>query len=474
MGKRIKHAHQQGAFRSIQMNNFEDIISTIANDLAATETRKRVRGPSANSKLETSLRHLLSQLWKGSQVHEDFEGLINKRSNWYSGSPNFGLPKLSYRTTMSVYQGLKKLNLIRETRAGYFDRVTGEGNVTKFVATEKLLAILNRLEDDPFLVLRPNLNSECIVLRDNVNGTRTEVPFEDSPAVQRIRENLRRINQCLSGHWADLRIKDEDFKALQLRLFADKDSDPIDFSNWMLARIFSNGRFDHGGRFYRGWWQNVPSEYRKHITLDGKKTCEYDYSQLNPHMAYFSHGKELGSEDAYGRVFDGNHRDLVKEAFNAMMQASTELRKKPDKLDLSSVDMDWSTLRGAILKAHKPIEDMFFKGFGNHLQYIDSCIAEQVMLQFVEWNHPILPVHDSFIMHYAFGDMGELEEAMRRAFFNHFKKDIKVKGEIGVMLPSSMDGAGRMPMDLDDIIRGEPEYSLWQTRDRNCHRFVWT
>ena len=42
------------------------------------------------------------------------------------------------------------------------------------------------------------------------------------------------------------------------------------------------------------------------------------------------------------------------------------------------------------------------------------------MLQLSEWDHPVLPVHDSFIMHYAFGDMGELEEAMRRAFHHHF------------------------------------------------------
>ena len=27
----------------------------------------------------------------------------------------------------------------------------------------------------------------------------------------------------------------------------------------------------------------MPSEYRKYITIDGKRTCEYDYSQLNPH-----------------------------------------------------------------------------------------------------------------------------------------------------------------------------------------------
>ena len=30
-----------------------------------------------------------------------------------------------------------------------------------------------------------------------------------------------------------------------------------------------------------------------------KKTTEYDFSQLNPHMIYHRYGYELGSEDAY-------------------------------------------------------------------------------------------------------------------------------------------------------------------------------
>ena len=67
---------------------------------------------------------------------------------------------------------------------------------------------------------------------------------------------------------------------------ADLDKRPIDLTERMLVRIFSNGRFDYGGRFYRGWWQHVPSDLRKHITIDGKATNEYDYSQLNPHMIY--------------------------------------------------------------------------------------------------------------------------------------------------------------------------------------------
>ena len=112
----------------------------------------------------------------------------------------------------------------------------------------------------------------------------------------------------------------------------------------------------------------------------------------------------------------------MKEPFNAMIQSSTPLSRKPDKLDLKEVDFDWTTLREA-LDAHKPIADVFFQGHGNHLQYVDNCIADQVMLSCItREDAPVLPAHDSFIMHHAYGDWGELEEEMRRAFYGQFKK----------------------------------------------------
>ena len=100
---------------------------------------------------------------------------------------------------------------------------------------------------------------------------------------------------------------------------ADPNRRPIDLTKRMIVGIFSNGRFDNGGRFYSGWWQHVPSDLCKHITIDGKGTNEYDYSQLKPHIVYFLHGRELGADSAFGRVFDGDHRDFVKAAFNIMM-----------------------------------------------------------------------------------------------------------------------------------------------------------
>ena len=106
-----------------------------------------------------------------------------------------------------------------------------------------------------------------------------------------------------------------------------------------------------------------------HITIDGKNTREFDFSQLNPNMIYDRYNHELGSEDAYDRVLDGQHRDVVKQAFNAMLQAENPLNQKPDGINLDEVGLSWKELKEAILASHRPIQDLFFKGIGNRLQF---------------------------------------------------------------------------------------------------------
>ena len=64
-------------------------------------------------------------------------------------------------------------------------------------------------------------------------------------------------------------------------------------------------------------------------------------TQLNPNMIYSLYNHEMGSEDAYSRVLGPEHRETVKEAFNAMFQANTELNSKPSKLNLDEIGMSW-------------------------------------------------------------------------------------------------------------------------------------
>ncbi len=448
------------------MNQLTQTASLIASEISSVENRERKRTASAQKHFEHAIECLVKDLWLGTVIHPEYEAGIHRRSNWYSETPQYRDPDLTYKQAIAAYDGMVATDFIRVVKEGFLDRDTGRSDITKVIATDKLLQVLEGLDGNPFKEVKADLEKECILLRDRINDQRVLVPYDNDKTTNEIRENLITINKCFVRHWPDLRITNDDYTALQERLRLDKDKSPIDFSKRILTRIFSNGRFDHGGRFYRAWWQNVPSQYRKYITIDGKRTCEYDYSQLNPHMVYFLRGAKIGDEDAYDRVFDGEHRSIVKEAFNAMIQASTNLTHKPKKLDLSKVDFDWPTLKQAILDAHKPIADVFFQGHGNHLQFIDSCIAETVMLNFIKAEDaPVLPVHDSFIMHYAFGELGELEEEMRRSFHGHFKKDINVKSEIGVMLPSSFDGKEWSDLTFEEQIHGPPEYSQWEDRN---------
>ena len=448
------------------MNQLTQTASFIASEISSVENRERKRTASAQKHFEHAIECLMKDLWLGTVIHPEYEAGIHRRSNWYSETPQYRDADLTYKQAIAAYDGMVATDFIRVARDGFFDRDTGRSDVTKVIATDKLLQVLEGLDGNPFKEVKPDLDKECILLRDRTNDQRVLIPYDNDKTTNEMRENLITINKCFARHWPDLRITNDDYIALQERLRLDKDKSPIDFSKRILTRIFSNGRFDNGGRFYRAWWHNVPSEYRKYITIDGKRTCEYDYSQLNPHMVYFLRDKKMGDEDAYDRVFDGEHRDIVKEAFNAMIQASTNLTHKPKKLDLSEVDLDWPTLKQAILDAHKPIADVFFQGHGNHLQFIDSCIAENMMLNFIRAEDaPVLPVHDSFIMHYAYGELGELEEEMRRSFHGHFKKDINVKSEIGVMLPSSFDGKEWSDLTFEEQIHGPPEYSQWEDRN---------
>ena len=438
-----------------------DLINETISKIERFETRKRNRDANTQLRFEHSVRTILIDLWKAIQCIPTRECLINKRSGYYSENPRYRDPLLTYKQTIAAFDGLNMLGLIEVTKDGYYDRETLQGSLTKFVARDELLERLHAIEDHPALSIQPDLNSETILLRNVIEGHRQYVDYNATPKTDAYRQNLKTINQCFLKHWADIEIKDSELDALEARIGADNEKSPIDLSARTLVRIFSNGSFKEGGRFYRGWWQNVPSEYRKHITIDMKRTCEYGFSQLNPHMLYYAYNKELGSEDAYDRVLDGAHRDLVKSAFNAMIQASTNLRNCPSDIDPSIADMSWGELRDRIIEAHKPIEHLFFDGIGNAMQFEDSCICEGVMLHFASMDAPALPVHDSFIMHHGFG--GELEEAMRRSFHDRFGNDIPAKQEIIEVQVS--DDSPPKSIGVDDVLEAEKEYSKWQARN---------
>lgn len=444
-----------------------ELITEITKRIEASEGRKRSRTANEQRRFEHAVYVLLTDLWKAVKSTPIRECSINKRSGWYSENPRYRDPLLTYKQMMAVFDGLLKLGFIEVTKEGYYDRDTCQGNVTRFVARDELLERLQELDGHPAISIKPDMDAETIILRNKIGGKKALQEYEDTPTTERYRQNLKTINSCFVRHWCDLEVQDTKLAKLEARITNHARKEPIDFSHRTLVRIFSNGSFKQGGRFYRAWWQNVPSEYRKYITIDEKRTAEFDFSQLNPHLLYHSNYTELGSEDAYDRVLDGEHRKIVKQAFNAMVQASTPLKSCPEEIDMSGLEMGWAELRDSIINAHKPISDQFFKGVGNHLQFVDSNIAERVMLHFADMDVPALPVHDSFILHHAYGESGEVEEAMRRAFYEEVGEHIsKIDKEIltWTYRKDEDDTDASTALDLETIISADDDLSQWRSR----------
>ena len=440
---------------------FEELIKEITKELEAKESRSRARRDDAQVSFEYAVRFILQELWRNSLSSPLNESSINLRSGYYSELPRYRDAKLTYRQVKTAFDGMTDARLIEITTAGYYLREAGRGGLTKFIATDNLLERFESIQGHPAFVLKPDLDAETIILRKKMDGKNVDIDYEDTPKTERLRSDLKTINECFLKHWADLRIKDTEVTKLAECIKQDDNKEPVDLSRRTLTRIFTNGSFEEGGRFYRGWWQNVPSEYRKYITINEAVTTEYDFSQLSPHMLYFAYNYEMGNEDAYDRVLDGQHRDVVKQAFNAMVQASTQLNHKPDKINLDGLEMDWRELRQRVLEAHKPIQNLFFTGIGNKLQFKDGCIAESVMLQFADQNQVALPIHDSFIMRQGYA--GDLEEAMRRAFYDEFQSDIPIKQEVIIERIALFDEQGNPR--TDEVIRDDREHS--QSYDRN-------
>jgi len=444
-----------------------ELTKEVIKRIEASEGRSRSRKVEEQLRFEHAVYVLLTDLWKTVKSTPIRECSINKRSGWYSEHPRYRDPLLTYRQTIAVFEGLLKIGFIEVTKEGYFDRVIYQGKTTRFVARDELLERLQELDGHPAISIKPDLDAETIILRNKVDGKKVLQEYQDTPATERYRENLKRINSCFLNHWCDLEVQDTEVDKLEARIANHATKDPIDFSQRTLVRIFSNGSFKQGGRFYRGWWQNVPREYRKYITIDEKRTAEYDFSQLNPHLLYHSNYKELGSEDAYDRVLDGEHRIVVKQAFNAMVQASTPLKSCPNEIDMSGLEMSWAELRDRIVKAHRPIADLFFNGVGNNLQFLDSNIAERVMLHFAGIDAPALPVHDSFILHHAYGESGEVEEAMRKAFYEEVGEHIsKIDNEILTWTYRKDEGDTDKPttLELNTILSADDDVSQWKER----------
>ena len=89
------------------------------------------------------------------------------------------------------------------------------------------------------------------------------------------------------------------------------------------------------------------------------------------------------------------------------------------------------------------------------------------MLHFAAMDAPALPVHDSFILHHGYGETGEVEEAMHRAFHDQTGNPIsKIDKEIltWTYRKDTDESNEAKAIDIDTIIAGDDDVSHWRDR----------
>lgn len=190
-----------------------------------------------------------------------------------------------------------------------------------------------------------------------------------------------------------------------------------------MARIH-NRDFDRGGRFYPMGtsWQNIKSQARRALTIDGEPVVELDFKTLHPAILY-AEAKAPMPRDCY--AIEGWPRDLVKVAMLTLINARTVQAARlsianSDRMAQRAVPGSQeaigyaSALIDAIKRAHGPIAAAFHSDAGARLMRIDSDLAEAVMHELILKNGIVtLPVHDSFLVPASKSD--ELEAAMHDA-----------------------------------------------------------
>ena len=458
--------------------HLEQRIHDLADHLLQLEQdaklKKQRRAASSVAKFHLSTGWLCRKLLASYSASPTAGMRISKDRNRYTKG-RYVPDGITYDITIDGVLALLELDgFVREVRGGRYDRTKGEGDQTRIAATAKMVdwfaadpalipkALVGCEDTDPVVVQvttkRKGKNKKG---KEVTFKTKTLKKYTDDANTNQMRDNLNLINDCLKRHWSDLYLSDEDWAKLQRSLVGNKkyDHTPIQLHRQTVRRIFNSTSFDIGGRFYGGWWQNIPSGYRGLITIDGKRTTEFDYGRLHPTMLYAQKGLTL-AEDAYDVGIGREHRDVIKQLFNAMVQMKEPQDRPPRDVKFRQTGKTWQQLRDLILEKHEPIKNKFFCGMGNKLQYEDSQIAEKVMLHFAKQDIAILPVHDSFVIQRSLKP--ELVEVMSKGFTVFYDVPIDIN-----------DGAKFLAMDIglpdevqaDAIVKHMADFDGWWRRN---------
>ena len=417
--------------------SFENLTDFFVSKIRESSDIKRFRSPLYEIAVRAILVNLAACYFSSNKRYLTFS--MNKKA--YSVNDRYHPKMLAHGPTMRAVDVMHDLGYVEHIKGFYYRVGDPRNRQARLRATAKLAELIKSYKLSSAMI-RNETTYECLILKGRKSeGKKEKIDYTDTPESNLIHEKLRKINANIQKQWVDIKITDSQFYDLRDKLNNSgcEGNSPIDFTRTTLSRIFNNGdtknpKFNQGGRFYHGWWMEIPKEYRSFITINGKKTIELDYSAMHFYMMYAEKGLDIPEDDLY--VLDGLERNDCKKALNIAINSSSKTKATTSISESVWTDKsreEVESLLDKLLCKHKLIDEFFFTGKGVHLQFKDSCIAESIMIRaWDEYEVLVLPVHDSFIIPAGFRDV------LNVLMIDCFKAEL---GSIPKMEPKEKDEA---------------------------------
>lgn len=391
---------------------------------------------------------------------------------------------VSYTFTVDIVDALIEFGYI-EGVTGYYNREklrATRGKESRMRATQKLIDLLIKNYHIDTTGMCRSQDEEAIVLKD---GKKSKIDYSETRVTTRMRKNLKIINNKIGGSFIGLYLPDEILEKMNEELLSKMDEENgeyrrvVDFSRNRLKRIFNNGSFEDGGRFYGGWWQSVPSKYRKYIRIDDEGTEEADFSGYHINLLYALMGLPLPADDVY--ALDGvpsTSRNMMKVVLQVLLNAPSRKsvlsaircefpRSKHPEVFISK-EITHESLLDAFIEKHRAISKYFCSGYGVKLQYTDSQICEEILLELGKRGIVALPIHDSFRVQRRHRDV--LVDTMKKVVSAKYKQEFNLKVDISAFEADRKFLLGEL--QEEDVPSSVEDYEKkWATLDANS-RYV--
>lgn len=290
-----------------------------------------------------------------------------------------------YQTTFSLSQAMRR-DLLRHYKVTPQDIARGAG--------EELIVLKGSKSD-----------------RDRKSE---EMEYADTDETNAYRGQVKRINTRLG--LLDLGFED-----------SEPGTNRIDLSDRHVRRFFNNGRFDHGGRLFGGFWLGLSKEKRgQSLTISGESIATIDFKQMAPRLLY-AEANQTPPSDCYAVPGYEDKREGWKMLLNSMFHSGPNLRRMPQGVRAKlGHGLDVAEATRLLLEFHTPIKHLIREEVGMELMFRESQILIEALLRLEEKDVPALPIHDAVLVPTS------LKEAAAETLKEAFKTITGAEGDVTI------------------------------------------